>query len=87
MPQVEYDKLTDDRLGETSTAARARVEKAREIKRARFGIDGGDSRVTHHVSRIITNADMGPAEVCEHCCGASDCSTPGFFGLAVQYNV
>jgi magnesium chelatase family protein len=31
VPRVEYDKLTDDRLGEKSEDIRARVEKAREV--------------------------------------------------------
>jgi magnesium chelatase family protein len=56
VPRVEYEKLTDDRLGEPSAAIRARVEAARERQRRRF--EG---------SSLLTNADMGPAEVREHC--------------------
>jgi len=56
VPRVEYDKLTDDRLGEKSEDIRARVEKAREVQRQRFA---GTS--------LICNADMGPAEVREYC--------------------
>ena len=64
VPRVEYDKLTDDRLGEPSAAIRARIEKAREIERQRFtGMMGGAAgRI-----RLLTNADMGPAEVREYC--------------------
>ena len=60
VPRVEYDKLTDDRLGEPSARIRARVEAARERQRERFaGATGGaDGTVT-----LLTNADMGPAEV------------------------
>ncbi len=52
MPRVEYDKLTDDRLGEPSAAVRARIEKARAVQRARFGVDGlaDPSRITRHAS-------------------------------------
>ena len=33
VPRVDYDKLTDERLGERSAAIRARVEQAREAQR------------------------------------------------------
>jgi len=56
VPRVEYDKLTDDRLGEKSEDIRARVGKAREVQRQRFA---GTS--------LACNADMGPAEVREYC--------------------
>ena len=56
VPRVEYDKLTDDRLGEESEDIRARVETAREVQRQRF--DG---------TSLACNADMGPAEVREYC--------------------
>jgi len=64
VPRVDYDKLTDERLGEPSVDIRARVEVARERQRERFaGATGGpDGTVT-----LRTNADMGPAEVREHC--------------------
>ncbi len=32
VPSVEYEKLTDDRLGEKSEDIRARVGKAREVR-------------------------------------------------------
>ena len=56
VPRVEYDKLTDDRLGEPSAAIRERVEAARERQRQRFA-----------GTRLTCNADMGPAEVREYC--------------------
>jgi magnesium chelatase family protein len=64
VPRVEYDKLADDRLGEPSAAIRERVESARERQRQRFaGAMGGTSgKLT-----LLCNADMGPAEVREHC--------------------
>jgi magnesium chelatase family protein len=56
VPRVEYEKLSDDRLGEPSAAIRVRVEAARARQAARF--EG---------TRMLTNADMGPAEVREYC--------------------
>jgi magnesium chelatase family protein len=56
VPRVEYEKLSDDRLGEPSVAIRARVEAARERQRQRF-----------KGTQLLSNADMGPAEVREYC--------------------
>ena len=56
VPRVDYDKLTDERLGEPSGAVRERVEAARERQRERFGGAG-----------LTSNADMGPAEVRQFC--------------------
>lgn len=53
---VDYDKLSSERLGEPSTAIRKRVEAAREVQQKRFG-----------GTRLIYNADMGPAEVRQYC--------------------
>jgi magnesium chelatase family protein len=57
VPRVEYEKLSDDRLGEASVAIRARVEAARARQRRRFEGRPG----------LLANADMGPAEVRDHC--------------------
>jgi len=62
VPRVEYEKLSDDRVGESSAAIRARVEAARERQRARF--DGLES---HSDATLHCNADMGPAEVRQFC--------------------
>ena len=56
VPNVDYDKLTDGRRGESSAAIRQRVEEARAIQQDRF-----------RGSALTCNADMGPAEVREHC--------------------
>jgi magnesium chelatase family protein len=56
-PRVEYEKLSDERLGEPSAAIQARVEAARERQRRRFEGSSG----------LLSNADMGPAEVRDHC--------------------
>ncbi len=56
VPRVDFEKLSGDRLGESSEIIRARVEQARAIQRKRFAGTG-----------LQANADMGPAEVREHC--------------------
>jgi magnesium chelatase family protein len=56
VPRVEYDKLADDRLGEQSSAIRARVEAARERQRQRL-----------LGTPLACNADMGPAEIRTYC--------------------
>ncbi|MFO7741753.1 MAG: YifB family Mg chelatase-like AAA ATPase [Anaerolineae bacterium] len=56
VPRVDYNKLTDDRLGEPSEAIRQRVQRARERQRERF--DG---------TPLSCNADMGPGEVRRMC--------------------
>lgn len=57
VPRVDYEKLSDRRLGETSTAIRSRVEAARELQRERF-------KDAHNIS---CNAEMRPAEIREYC--------------------
>ena len=54
--EPEYEKLSDDRLGEPSAAIRQRVEAARGRQAARFA-----------GTRLLANADMGPAEVRDFC--------------------
>jgi magnesium chelatase family protein len=56
VPRVRYEKLSSDRLGESSAAIRARVVAARRCQRDRFG-----------TGRAHTNADMGAAEIRRHC--------------------
>ncbi len=56
VPRVEYEKLSDQRLGESSETIRQRVETARDAQRKRF--NGTD---------ISCNADMRPAEVRKFC--------------------
>jgi len=56
VPRVDYEKLSSDRLGEPSSAVRARIEAARERQRAR--LEG---------TALSCNADMGPAEIRQYC--------------------
>ena len=56
VPRVNYEKLTDERLGEPSEAIRGRVERAREVQRDRFA-----------ETPLSCNADMGATEVRQVC--------------------
>jgi magnesium chelatase family protein len=56
VPRVNYDKLASERQGEPSSAVRERVTAARVRQSERF----------KH-TRLLTNADMGPAEVRRFC--------------------
>jgi magnesium chelatase family protein len=56
VPHIEYEKLTDERLGERSDVIQSRVTAARDRQLKRF--DG---------SRVTSNAEMTPAEIRELC--------------------
>jgi len=56
VPHIDYEKLADDRLGEKSDKARARVKAACSIQQKRFqGI------------KLACNSEMTPTEVREFC--------------------
>ena len=57
VPRVDYDKLSDKRMGESSAIIQERVESARDIQRERFK---GSSNVS-------TNADMHLKEIRKFC--------------------
>ncbi len=56
VPHIDYEKLSDDRLGEKSGKVRARVTAARARQQKRFA-----------GARLACNAEMMPAEVREFC--------------------
>ncbi len=56
VPRVKFEKLSSDRLGEPSAAIRARVCAARERQRQRL-----------QATPLLSNADMGPAELRQYC--------------------
>lgn len=59
VPRVEYEKLSTDRVGESSETIRARVESARQRQRARFAnLDR---------SSVVSNADMRVGEIRMFC--------------------
>ncbi len=56
VPHIDYEKLADNRLGESSEKVGARVEAARAIQRKRFA-----------GTKLACNMDMTAAEVREFC--------------------
>jgi len=73
VPRVEYDKLSDQRLGEPSAIIQSRVESARQKQVDRFaGVKGApeaarSGAVSPSPLAITCNADMRPAEVRQYC--------------------
>lgn len=58
VPRVDYEKLSGDRMGETSVSIRARVQAARDIQTKRF---------SEYSSDIVCNADMPVGEIRQFC--------------------
>ncbi|MBC8503805.1 MAG: ATP-binding protein [Chloroflexi bacterium] len=58
VPRVDFEKLSDNRRGESSDDIRTRVEAARQSQRARF---------SELKNGVMTNADMRVAEVRQFC--------------------
>jgi magnesium chelatase family protein len=67
VPRVDYEKLSGDRVGETSEAIRRRVQAARNIQQTRF--TNPDSRISKNGSSsdIVCNADMRVGEIRQYC--------------------
>jgi magnesium chelatase family protein len=59
VPRVDYEKLSGDRVGESSETIRARVQTARDIQNRRFSSNGS--------SDIVCNADMRVGEIRQYC--------------------
>ena len=57
VPRVDYEKLSGDRLCESSESIRKRVQAARDIQIKRFA----------NVEGVICNADMRIGEVRQYC--------------------
>jgi magnesium chelatase family protein len=78
VPRVDYEKLSGDRMGESSASIRERVQAARDIQRERFGIrslreapprgqTSGKQSLETLQSDIVCNADMHLAEIRRFC--------------------
>jgi magnesium chelatase family protein len=61
VPRVEFEKLSSERIGETSNAIQARVEAARQRQRERFSQANGEH------APLTANADMAPGDVRQFC--------------------
>ena len=59
VPRVNYEKLSGDRVSESSDAIRVRVQAARDIQNTRFSGNGS--------SDIVCNADMRVGEIRKFC--------------------
>ena len=58
IPQVDYEKLNGDRLGETSDSIRKQVQASRGIQQNCFSNGNSD---------IVCNADMRVGEIRQFC--------------------
>ena len=70
VPRVDYEKLSGDRLGETSESIRKRVQTARDIQTQRYSPSGTMSSIrtsNNESSNIVCNADMRIGEVRQFC--------------------
>jgi magnesium chelatase family protein len=56
---VDYEKLSSDRVGESSASIRARVQAARDLQTRRFSSNGS--------AEIVCNADMRVGEIRQFC--------------------
>ena len=67
VPRVDYEKLSSDRVGESSECIRARVQNARNIQQARF--TNPEYRTSNNGSSmdIVCNADMRVGELRQFC--------------------
>ena len=63
---MDYEKLSDDRFGESSAAVQERVESARVVQRQRFQNNGGFQK-TQKAAQLSSNSDMHPAEIRKYC--------------------
>ena len=59
VPRVDYEKLSGDRVGESSEAIRQRVQTARDVQQKRFS--------NNESTDIICNADMRVGEIRQYC--------------------
>jgi magnesium chelatase family protein len=66
VPRVDYQKLSSNRLGESSDAIRKRVQAARDRQTARFTIPSS-SKIKHESLNVVSNADMRVGEIRQFC--------------------
>jgi magnesium chelatase family protein len=73
VPRLDYEKLSSDRMGESSTSIRERVEMARQRQRSRFTNPDSQksnpkSRISKpEISNVMCNADMHIGEIRRFC--------------------
>jgi len=64
VPRVDYEKLSGNKVSETSESIRARVQSARNIQQSRFT---NSESTKSQPTDIISNADMRIAEIRQFC--------------------
>lgn len=64
VPRVDYEKLSGDRVGESSECIRARVQAARDIQTKRYS---GIRNSSNDLSNIVCNADISVGEIRQFC--------------------
>ena len=67
VPRVDYEKLSGDRMGESSATIRARVQAARNLQQARFRNSEYRTSSNGATSDIVCNADMRVGEIRQFC--------------------
>jgi magnesium chelatase family protein len=67
VPRVDYEKLSEDRVGESSECIRARVQAARNIQQARFTKPKSLFSNNGSSTDIVCNADMRVGEIRQFC--------------------
>jgi magnesium chelatase family protein len=67
VPRVDYEKLSGDRVGESSECIRARVQAARNIQQARFTNPKSLFSNNGSSTDIVCNADMRVGEIRQFC--------------------
>jgi magnesium chelatase family protein len=67
VPNVDYGKLSGDRLGEASETICQRVQAGREIPRTRFSNPSTGSGQRLQSSDVVCNADMRVGEIRQFC--------------------
>ena len=67
VPRVDYEKLSGDRLSESSDCIRARVQAARNIQQARFMNPHSLFSNNGSSTDIVCNADMRVGEIRQYC--------------------
>jgi magnesium chelatase family protein len=66
VPRVDYQKLSSDRLGQSSDAIRKRVQTARDRQTARF-TNPDSKKIKHELTDVVSKADMRVADIRQFC--------------------
>jgi magnesium chelatase family protein len=69
VPRVDYEKLSGDRMSESSECIRTRVQAARDIQNRRFGGRSAPTSVQSQeaLQSVVCNADMRVGEIRQFC--------------------